>query len=74
MLAEFRNPVSIITKNHLVVRDIDVFLRLAAFDGVVVNVSVTSLDDHLAGVLEPQPLALAGDWTPSSALPPPACR
>src|SRR5271163_1138804 len=54
VLAEFRNPVAIVTKNHLVTRDIDVCRRLAAFGGLVVNVSVTSLDTTLAGLLEPR--------------------
>src|ERR1044071_4660164 len=32
VLAEFRNPVIIITKNHLVTRDIDILLELARHD------------------------------------------
>ncbi len=44
VLAKFRNPVGIITKNRLVTRDIDIFRELAAHDAVAVNVSVTSLD------------------------------
>jgi DNA repair photolyase len=54
VLAEFCNPVSIITKNHLVTRDSDVLARLAAHDAVVVNVSVTSLDEKLQRVMEPR--------------------
>src|SRR5262245_48291909 len=42
VLAEFRNPVVIITKNELVTRDIDLLVGLARFDGVLVFVSVTS--------------------------------
>src|SRR5450631_603163 len=34
VLAEFRNPVGIITKNHLVTRDIDILQELAAHDAV----------------------------------------
>ena len=34
VLAEFRNPVSLITKNFLITRDIDVLKELAAFDAV----------------------------------------
>src|SRR5215475_15680341 len=44
VLVEFRNPVVIITKNELVTRDIDLLKQLAAVDGVLVFVSVTSLD------------------------------
>jgi DNA repair photolyase len=54
VLAQFRNPVAIITKNHLVTRDIDVLRELAAFNAVAVNVSVTSLDPNLQRVLEPR--------------------
>jgi DNA repair photolyase len=54
VLAEFRNPVVIITKNELVTRDIDVLRELAGFNGVLVFVSVTSLDGELARELEPR--------------------
>jgi DNA repair photolyase len=54
VLAEFRNPVCIITKNHLVTRDIDIYKRLAEHDGVAINISVTSLDETLAQRLEPR--------------------
>jgi DNA repair photolyase len=54
VLAEFRNPVAVITKNFLVTRDLDVLAELARHDCVVVNVSVTSLDAELAGKLEPR--------------------
>src|SRR5438094_216073 len=54
VLAKFRNPVAIITKNHLVTRDIDVLRELAAANAVAVNVSVTSLDQNLQRVLEPR--------------------
>ncbi len=54
VLLEFRNPVVIITKNDLVVRDIDLLKELAAIDGILVFVSVTSLDPELARELEPR--------------------
>jgi DNA repair photolyase len=54
VLAEFRNPVGIVTKNHLVTRDIDVLKRLAEFSAISVNVSVTTLDAKLAHVMEPR--------------------
>src|SRR5436190_22195642 len=54
VLAEFRNPVAIITKNHLVTRDIDLLRELAACNAAAVNVSVTSLDQSLQRVLEPR--------------------
>jgi DNA repair photolyase len=54
VLAEFRNPVGIITKNFLVTRDIDVLKELVKFDCVVVNISVTTLDAALTQKLEPR--------------------
>ena len=54
VLAEFRNPVTIITKNHLVTRDIDLLRELAAHDAVVVYLSINSLDSELARKLEPR--------------------
>jgi DNA repair photolyase len=54
VLAEFRNPVTIITKNHLVTRDIDILQRLAKYDAINVAVSVTSLDAELTRVMEPR--------------------
>ena len=54
VLAKFRNPVAIITKNHLVTRDIDVLRELAACNAVAVNISVTSLNSSLQRILEPR--------------------
>ena len=54
VLARFRNPVAIITKNRLVTRDVDLLRDLAAQNGVAVNISVTSLDSNLQRVLEPR--------------------
>src|SRR5712672_60513 len=54
VLAKFRNPVAIITKNHLVTRDIDLLGELASHNAAAVNVSVTSLDAKLQHVLEPR--------------------
>lgn len=54
VLAEFRNPVGIITKNHLVTRDIDVLSELAAHRAVGVNLSITTLDEKLQRVMEPR--------------------
>jgi DNA repair photolyase len=42
VLANFRNPVAIITKNHLVTRDVDILRELAACNAAAVNVSVSS--------------------------------
>jgi DNA repair photolyase len=54
VLAEFRNPVVIITKNELVTRDIDLLAELAHHDAALVFISVTSLRGELARALEPR--------------------
>jgi DNA repair photolyase len=54
VLAEFRNPVGVVTKNHLVTRDIDPLQCLAAHQACVVNISITTLDPELARRLEPR--------------------
>ena len=54
VLAEFRNPVSMITKNALITRDIDIFKDLAAIGGVMLMISVTSLNAELIRKLEPR--------------------
>jgi len=54
VLATFRNPVAIITKNRLVTRDVDFLSDLAKRNAVAVNISVTSLDPNLQRVLEPR--------------------
>ena len=54
VLAEFRNPVGIITKNHLVTRDIDILSELARFNAARVFLSITTLDAGLARIMEPR--------------------
>ena len=52
--AEFRQPVSIITKNHLVTRDADLLGELAKFQAASVCISLTTLNGELAKELEPR--------------------
>ena len=54
VLAGFRNPVGIVTKNHLVTRDIDLLQELARYKAAAVFVSVTTLDSALTPKLEPR--------------------
>jgi DNA repair photolyase len=54
VLARFRNPVVIITKNQLVTRDQDYLVSLAAHRAVAVYFSITTLDASLARILEPR--------------------
>lgn len=54
VLLKFRNPVSIITKNQLILRDLDILEELAKLDLVHVNISITTLDEDLRQQLEPR--------------------
>jgi len=54
VLLEFRNPVGIVTKNHLVTRDVDLLAQLAKFDCAAVYISITTLDPELTPRLEPR--------------------
>ena len=51
---EFRNPVVIVTKNHLVTRDVDILSEMAKFDCIGVTLSLTTLDHQLASLMEPR--------------------
>jgi DNA repair photolyase len=54
VLVEFRQPVLVITKNHLVTRDADLLTELARHRATAVYLSVTTLDAALARRLEPR--------------------
>jgi DNA repair photolyase len=54
VLAEFRNPVTVVTKSALVARDADVLVELAKLDAAAVAISVTTLDVELQRSLEPR--------------------
>lgn len=54
VLWRYRNPVSIITKNRLIVRDIDLLQKMSRLNLVHVYVSVTTLNEDLRRVMEPR--------------------
>jgi DNA repair photolyase len=54
VLLDFRNPVGIVTKNHLVTRDIGLLSQLAQFQCVEVFISLTTLDASLTQIMEPR--------------------
>lgn len=51
---EFRQPVGIITKNALVVRDLNLIRPMAEQNLISVNLSITTLDQELGHTLEPR--------------------
>lgn len=54
VMLEARHPVTLITKNALILRDLDLLSELARLELVHVMVSVTTLDGELARLMEPR--------------------
>jgi DNA repair photolyase len=52
-LIDAENPLSMLTKSTMVVRDLDLFTRLAEVADVSVNMSVGTLDEKIRRVVEP---------------------
>jgi DNA repair photolyase len=51
---KYKHPVSIITKNSLIKRDLDLLVRLAEHNLVSVTVSITGVDEKMRSLLEPR--------------------
>ncbi|QLG45161.1 PA0069 family radical SAM protein [Costertonia aggregata] len=51
---KYRHPVGVITKNALILRDLDILKQLAQHQLVAVNISVTSLSEATRRILEPR--------------------
>jgi DNA repair photolyase len=54
VFAEFRNPVGVVTKNHLISRYVDLLAELAEYDAAAAFLSITTLDGELARRMEPR--------------------
>ncbi len=68
VLVAFRQAVTIVTKNRLVMRDIDLLGELARHGAAGVMISVTTLDASLARQLEPRTSSPAGKLEAIAAL------
>jgi DNA repair photolyase len=53
-LADFRHPLGMVTKNHLITRDIDILKEMAQDHLVECFLSITTLDAELARTMEPR--------------------
>ncbi|APY11085.1 radical SAM protein [Seonamhaeicola sp. S2-3] len=51
---KYKHPVAIITKNALILRDLDILKALAKDNLIGVNISITSLSEQTRRVLEPR--------------------
>ena len=56
---KYRHPVSVITKNSLILRDLDILKDLAAHQLVHVAISITTLQEELRRFLEPRTATIA---------------
>lgn len=54
LMLRYRHPVSLITKNSLIVRDLDLLKELAALNLVQVAITINSLDENLRQKMEPR--------------------
>ncbi|MGJ8591350.1 MAG: PA0069 family radical SAM protein [Aquaticitalea sp.] len=54
VFSKYKHPVGIITKNALILRDLDLLEELAKDNLIVVNMSITSLSEETRRVLEPR--------------------
>lgn len=51
---KYKHPVAIITKNALILRDLDLLKELAKYNLIGVNMSITSLSEETRRILEPR--------------------
>src|SRR6478752_838620 len=51
---KYKHPVSVITKNSLIKRDVDILAKLAEHNLVSVTVSITGVDEKMRLMLEPR--------------------
>lgn len=51
---EYRHPVSIITKNALVLRDLDILVKLRELNLISVSFSIPTINEELRRVMEPR--------------------
>ncbi len=54
VFAQYRHPVGMITKNSLILRDLDLLRDLAKDNLIHVYISITTLDEELRSVMEPR--------------------
>ena len=54
VLLEYRNPVSILTKNSLILRDKDILQEMASMNLVSAGITITALDESIRLKMEPR--------------------
>ncbi|MBW2961677.1 PA0069 family radical SAM protein [Mesonia aestuariivivens] len=54
VMLKYKHPTGIITKNSLVLRDLDILRELAKLNCIRVSISITSLEEETRRILEPR--------------------
>ncbi|MGB0788203.1 MAG: PA0069 family radical SAM protein [Marinirhabdus sp.] len=54
VMLKWKHPTGIITKNSLILRDLDILKKMAKLNTVSVNISITSLSENTRRLLEPR--------------------
>ncbi|QAA82094.1 PA0069 family radical SAM protein [Aequorivita sp. H23M31] len=54
VMFKWKHPTGIITKNSLILRDLDILKEMAKFNTITVNISITSLSEDTRRLLEPR--------------------
>ena len=51
---QYKNPTGIITKNALILRDLDILQEMSKYQIIAVNISITTLNEETRRLLEPR--------------------
>lgn len=54
VLLRFKHPTSMITKNNLIERDLDIFQEMAKYDTILVHLSLNTIDENIKRIMEPR--------------------
>jgi len=54
VMLKWKHPTGIITKNSLILRDLDLMIEMAKFNTIAVNVSINTLSEKTRRLLEPR--------------------
>ncbi|MBX2828116.1 MAG: PA0069 family radical SAM protein [Flavobacteriaceae bacterium] len=54
VMLKWKNPTGIITKNSLILRDLELLKEMAQYNTIGVNISITSLSEETRRILEPR--------------------
>lgn len=54
VLLQYKHPTSIITKNSLIERDLDIFQEMAKLNTICINISLNTIDEDLKRIMEPR--------------------